>query len=123
MTNPELKLSIPQEMVLAAVKAQVIAALGKSEDLVAGVVSSALAQKANSYDRSTLFEQEVVKMIREVAVESFREWLTENRAKIRAEMLKQLKAQKGRVITEMVDSIMKDLPRVSASVNVRLGGE
>lgn len=123
MTTPELKLSIPQDMVLAAVKAQVIAALGKSEDLVAGVVSSALAQKANSYDGSTIFEDEVAKMIREVAIDSFRDWLNDNREKIRAEMLKQLKTQKGRVVTEMVDAVMEDLPRVRASVNLSLGGE
>lgn len=110
-------------MVLAAVKAQVIAALGKSEDLVAGVVSSALSQKANPYDRQTLFEQEVVTMIREVAVECFRDWLAENREKIRSEMHKQLRAQKGRVISEMVDGVMKDLPRVRASVQVSLSND
>lgn len=114
----DMKLEIPQDIVLSVVKAQVIAALGKSEQLVAGVVESALVAKVDRYSNSpTIFEAEVQKMIREVAVETFQVWLKENRDKIQAEMRRQLTAQKGKVLTELVDGFTKDLvnifPRVS----------
>lgn len=114
----EMKLEIPQEMVMAAVKAQVIAALGKSEQLIEGVVSSALAQKRESYNRTTIFEEQVTKMIREVAEECFRDWLEENKEKVRAEMKRQLAAQKGKILTDMVKQFTDQLTNIYARVSL-----
>ena len=115
----EMKLEIPQDVVLSIVKAQVIAALGKSEQLVAGVVEAAFGTKENSYDRDTIFERQVTKMINDVAVECFKEWLQEKRADIRSEMRRQLTAKKGELLTSLVDSFTKDLVNIHTSV--RLG--
>lgn len=119
----ELKLEIPKDVITGIIKAQVIAALGKSEELVAGVVASALSQKKDHYSSSpTIFEEEVVKMIRQVAVECFQGWLAENREKIRAEMQKQLTVQKGKVITDLVASFTSKLANVYPSVELKFRG-
>ena len=121
----ELKLEIPKDVITGIVRAQVITALGKSEELIAGVVASALAQKRDHYysNSPTIFEEEVVKMIRQVAVECFQGWLAENQEKIRAEMQKQLTVQKGKVITDLVASFTSKLANIYPSVDLKFKGE
>ena len=120
MASSEMKLEIPQDIVLSVVKAQVIAALGKSEQLVSGVVASALSAKRNSYDRTTLFEEQVTAMIHEVATECFKEWLAESKEKIRAELRRQLTAQKGKAITDLVDTFTSQLATIYPSVSLKI---
>lgn len=114
----EMKLEIPPDIVLSVVKAQVVAALGKSESLIAGVVESALNKKVNSYDRTTIFEEQVTKMIHDVATESFKEWLAEHRDAIRAEMRKQLTAKKQKVLGEIVEGFTKELTNIYARISL-----
>ncbi|MFZ5440431.1 MAG: hypothetical protein ACOZQL_10500 [Myxococcota bacterium] len=121
MANNELKLEIPQDIITSIVKAQVIASLGKSEELIAGVVQQAITQKRNHYDKTTIFEEQVSEMIRGVAVECFKEWLAENREKVRAEMRKQLTAQKGKLITDLVDGFTKKLTNIYPTVALQFG--
>ena len=121
MANNELKLEIPQDIITSIVKAQVIASLGKSEQLVAGVVQQAITQKRNGYDKTTIFEEQVSEMIRQVASECFKEWLAENREKVRAEMRKQLTAQKGKLITDLTDNFTKKLTDIYARVTLNFG--
>lgn len=123
LSGNEVKMEIPQEIITSIVKAQVIAALGKSDDLVKAVIEAAITQKSNSYNRTTIFEEQVMEMIRKVAQECFQEWLTENRERIRSEMRKQLTAQKGRLMTELVDGFTKQLSSVYANVALHFPGE
>lgn len=124
MSGSELKMEVPKEIVASIVKAQVIAALGKSEELIAGVVRSALEQKTDRYSSSpTIFEAEVTRMIREVAVESFQEWLKENREKIRAEMRRQLTEQKGKLLTDLVNGFTNQLTSIYPNVKLNFSGE
>lgn len=125
MSGSELKMEVPKEIVASIVKAQVIAALGKSEELIAGVVRSALEQKTERYNSSspTIFEAEVTSMIREVAVESFQEWLKENREKIRAEMRRQLTEQKGKLLTDLVNGFTSQLTSIYPNVKLNFSGE
>lgn len=120
----DMKLEIPQDIILSVVKAQVIAALGKSETLIAGVVEAALSAKKDQYSSTpTIFIEQTSAMIREVAVETFKEWLKENRDKVQAEMRRQLTAQKGKVLTDLVDGFTKDLvniyPRITLDFRER----
>lgn len=119
----EFKVEIPKDVITSIVKAQVIAALGKSEQLVAGVVASAIEQKKDRFDTNTIFEQQVSEMIRQVAVDSFKEWLAENQQKIRAEMQKQLTAQKGKLISDLVNGFTKDLANIYPTVRLQFGGQ
>jgi len=122
MSGSELKMEVPKEIVASIVKAQVIAALGKSEELIAGVVRSALEQKTERFS-PTIFEAEVTRMIREVAVESFQEWLKENREKIRAEMRRQLTEQKGKLLTDLVNGFTSQLTSIYPNVKLNFSGE
>lgn len=118
----EFKVEIPKDVITSIVKAQVITALGKSEQLIAGVVTAALEQKTDRYSSSpTIFEDQVSKMIREVAVESFQEWLKENREKIRSEMRRQLTAQKGKLLTDLVEGFSSQLATIYPSVKLNFG--
>lgn len=120
----EFKVEIPKDVITSIVKAQVITALGKSEQLIAGVVTAALEQKTDRYSSSpTIFEDQVSKMIREVAVESFQEWLKENREKIRLEMRRQLTAQKGKLLTDLVEGFSSKLATIYPNVKLNFGGE
>lgn len=123
MSGSELKMEVPKEIVASIVKAQVIAALGKSEELIAGVVRSALEQTERYSSGPTIFEAEVTRMIREVAVESFQEWLKENREKIRAEMRRQLTEQKGKLLTDLVNGFTGQLTSIYPNVKLNFSGE
>lgn len=117
MAGSELKLEIPKDIITSIVKAQVIAALGKNEELVAGVVSAAMQEKSTrSYGQNTIFEEQVSAMIREVAVECFKAWLAENREKVRAELQKQLTAQKGKILTDLVNGFTSQLANIYPNV-------
>lgn len=119
----ELKMEIPQEIVKSIVQAQVVAALGKSEALIKAVVESAMMQKNNSYDRTTVFEEQVTEMIRAVAVESFKEWLEANRERVRAEMQKQLTAQKNKLMVDLVESFTRNLTNIYTTVALKFGDQ
>lgn len=113
-----MKLEIPQEIIRSVVQAQVVAALGKSEDLIRAVVQQAMEQKKDSYSRTTVFEDSCAVAIREVSVEAFKEWLAENKEKVRAEMRRQLTAQKSKIITDLVDGYTKNLATIYPSVTL-----
>ncbi len=122
MAENELKVQIPNEIITSIVKAQVVAALGKSDELVRAVIESALNQKRDSYSKETLFEAAVVKMIQEEAQEVFKAWLSENKEKIGAEFKRQLGIQKGKVISGLVESFVKQLTNIYASVKLAFPG-
>ncbi len=119
----ELKIEVPEAVIKSIVQAQVVAALGKSEQLIEGVVRAALEQKKNSYDRTTVFEEQVSEMIRGVALEAFKEFLVESKERIRAELKKQLAAQKGKVITDLVDGFTRDIANIYPTVTLKFGGD
>lgn len=118
----EMKLEVPPDIVRSIVQAQVVAALGQQDKLIEGVVAAALSEKnRDRYSSSTdpsIFQEQVSRMIREVAVEAFKEWLAENREKIRTEMRRQLTAQKGKALGSIIESIMAKLADLTPSVHL-----
>lgn len=120
MAGTEMKLEIPQSIIREVVQAQVVAALGKSEQLIAGVVAEALESKRrDAYSNSpSIFAEQTSAMIREVAIDAFKGWLAENKEKVRAELRKQLTAQKGKVITSIVDQFTGQISNISARIDL-----
>lgn len=112
----EMKVELPQEIITSIVRAQIVQALGKSEQLIEGVVKAALEQKKDSYSRTTVFEDQVTEMIRKEAVDAFGEWLTENREKVRAALRKELTAKKGKLVTDLVDAFTTRLSVYSPDI-------
>lgn len=106
--DTKLLMTVPRDIIDAQVKAAVAIALGKDpEALVRAVVESAMSAKKNSYDRETVWQDEVNKMIREVATEQFRAWLVEQKPAIakliRTKLAKDTKDLLDKVTTKMAE--------------------
>jgi hypothetical protein len=117
MSDPkdmQVLMKIPEEVVRAQVQAAVVAALARDpEKLVRAVVDAALHQKQNSYDRETIWDGQVHAMIRAVATDAFKEWVEEQRPKIRAAVRARLDASKSKTIDsfadKLVDGVLADI--------------
>lgn len=123
MSDGKIVMQVPQDIIDAHVRAAVAAVLSRDPaKLVEAVVDAAINQKNNSYDRTTLFEQQINKMIRDEGVAVFQLWLEEQKPKIRAAVLARLK-QKEKFIDGIADKLVSSLQsnfHVSVSVTDRI---
>lgn len=105
--STQVLFEVPREVIDAQVKAAVVRALteGQTERLIDAVVQAAMTQKKDSYSRSTIWDEQVNKMIREAAKDAFQEWLEEHRGVIRDKVRQKMEARKGAFITKITDSI------------------
>lgn len=126
MSDGKIVMQVPQDIIDAHVRAAVAAVLSRDPaKLVEAVVDAAINQKNNSYDRTTLFEQQINKMIRDEGVAVFQLWLEEQKPKIRAAVLARLK-QKEKFIDGIADKLVSSLQsnfHVSVSVTDRITEE
>lgn len=118
MDNNELKMTVPQEIINSIVKTQIVAAIGKSEALIAGVVEAILNHKDSQYDKHTAFEKQTMEVIRTTAVEVFKEWLKENRDKVRSALITQLNVNKKTIVDKMVKSAVDDFSNVHVTMSL-----
>ena len=80
-----------KRLVDAAISKAVVEALGENKDALIGkLVGQALSMKARDYDRQTIFESEVHKMIREAGQAAFKEWLDENLESVKSAVRKNI---------------------------------
>jgi hypothetical protein len=98
----------------AQVQAAVVEALARDpEELVQAVVDMALSEKRNSYDRATIWQTQVHKMIRDAAQEAFREWLVEQRPLVAKAVRGKLESRRGvffkRVLDGLLDAMTRDV--------------
>lgn len=126
MSDGKIVMQVPQDIIDAHVRAAVAAVLSRDPaKLIEAVVDAAINQKNNSYDRTTLFEQQINKMIRDEGVAVFQLWLEEQKPKIRAAVLARLK-QKEKFIDGIADKLVSSLQsnfHVSVSVTDRITEE
>ena len=101
-----LAIQIPEEMLRQVIVAEVAKAL-PGPDIVQSVVRAALAAKQNSYDKKTIFENEIETRIRAVCTEVFKAWLAENTDGIRDALMSELNRGKQRKLKEMVEHLAK----------------
>ncbi len=118
MSDSKVEIKIPEQMVTNLVQAEIVNALGQQEKLIAGVVQSALAQKAERCSNQTIFEKQVCEMIRDVAKECWEEWLVENRERIKVALVAELNKGKSKKLKEFVDKLIDGLGGFYASVSV-----
>ena len=118
----DISIKIPkgalEGVVDAHVRAAVMEALGRDPAaLVEKVVDAAMTEKAQHYNKRTLFQEIVAKEIRETARIVFGEWLEEQRPMIAARIRDHLnKKVKGKGFADrMVDALTQ-----SMVVNVNL---
>ncbi len=121
MADSQVSITVSKEVIDAHVKAAVVAALNKDpEALVRAVVQAAMNQKdRNSYSSSTIWDDQVNAMIREVAKATFDEWLTEMKPTIAKEVRSRLAGKNGKAtIDQIVDKLTTELNGFQVSIHV-----
>lgn len=117
MSQQQIGISVPNQLIEDLVRAAVVRELGQQEKLIEGIVSAALKQKESSYDKETLFQKMVSKMIRDVAEESVHEWVQQNRERIQTAFIAHLNSPSGEVVTKLVSGMVDGLSNYSVRVN------
>lgn len=110
------------DAIQAHIQGAVADALGKDPDaLVRAVVETALGEKARSYEKTTIFQKAVNKMIRDAAEEEMRRWLGERKAVITAAIAERLRTGESEFTKRIVDAVESGLAKsfyVSAHMRV-----
>ena len=107
----ELKIDLPQKMISDVVRANMVKALGNKKDFLDAIVKSALEAKKDRYSDTTIYQDELASMIRVVAKETFKEWLDEQKAKIKTAIVKRLTKEKEPFIDGIADNIIEGLTK------------
>lgn len=117
MSGAEVKIHVSEDIIKAHVQAAVASVLAKDPaKLVEAVVSAAMNQKRDSYDRTTIWEQKVNEMIRKVADDTFQAWIDEQRPSIEKAVRAQL--AKKSTCQDIAGQIVKKMSHVY--VNLKL---
>ena len=83
MADQQVVLNVSKDIIDAHVRAAVASVLGRDpEVLIRAVVDQAMKQKTNGYGNTTVWEETVNTMIRDVASETFKTWFEEQRPNI-----------------------------------------
>jgi len=113
----EIGITVPQQMIEDLVRAAIVRELGGQQALIEGIVTQALQAKKDSYRNSpTIFQEQVAKMIREVAEEAVRDWIEQQRERIKAAFVKHLQSRDGLAVKKMVDGLVDGVSRYSVAV-------
>ena len=113
----ELSKDLIEPIVRAQLQASIISSLGRSEQLVAEVVSSILSTqvdsegKRTSYNGKPLITWMAEKAVREAALEAMKEWFASNREVLKKQVQEALKknskAMAEKFVMQMCDESMK----------------
>jgi hypothetical protein len=116
--DTKLLMTVPRDIIDAQVKAAIAIALNKDPAvLVRAVVDAAMSAKKNSYDRETIWQEQVNEMIREVAREQFKEWLVEQRPCVS----KMIRDKLGKSSKELIDKVAAKMVDGFQNVYISIG--
>lgn len=121
MSKSEVSISIPDDLIKTLVMAEVSAALGKQDQIIAAVVKNAIEAKKDHYSRQTIFEEQVHEQIRAVAVEAFKGWIGDNAEKIRVAILRELEKNKKRLADDLAKALVDGRFYVKPTISVEIG--
>jgi len=120
----EIGITVPQQLIEDLVRAAIVRELGGQQALIEGIVNQALQAKKDSYRGSpTIFQEQVQKMIRGVAEEAVRDWIEQQRERIKAAFMKHLQSRDGLAAKKLVDGLIDGVARYSVSVNFNWNNE
>lgn len=123
MSESQVSIKVPEELIRGLVVAEIAAAMtksGGSQRMFEELVRHALDRKENHYDRENAFEKQLRGMIDEVAREVMKEWLAQNKAAIKAAFQRALEKNKKNVLIKLVDQITTGLTWISPNVTLGL---
>ena len=99
-----------EAIVQANIQAAVAQALGRDPAVLVGkLVDAAMAEKQNSYDRESKFQQKIREMIREEAQSAFAAWLVEQRPAIAAQIRKALGEKSKTMVSDVASKLVEKL--------------
>lgn len=116
----KLLMTVPKDVIESQVRAAVAQVLAKDpERLVKVVVDAAMHEKKNSYDRTTIWEDNVNKMIRGVADAVLAAWIEEQKPNIESAIRAQL--NKKSTCQDLAKSIVAKMSRVYCTLDLSDG--
>jgi len=120
MSDDTIKFSIDKGMVEpiinAHVKKAIVAALSENpEYFIDRMVSEVINTKRSPYDRETIFDETVRKVMLSEIEATFKRWVEDNRPMIKEAVQKRLERSKGGIFVAMTEKIMDAM-----SSNIRL---
>lgn len=120
MSDAQVVVNVSKDIIDAHVKAAVAQTLSKDPSaLIKAVVDAAMKQRApNSYSSDPpIWDQQVNAMIREVAKQTFDEWLNEMKPVIAKEVRARLAGKNGKqTIDDIVNKLSTALQRFEVSI-------
>lgn len=112
-----------EKAVMEQIKMSMVEALSmKGDSLIRSVVHAAMTAKSNGYDRETLIESSLGKMIREQATGALQEWVDEHKPEIRRLVHKQLNDKQSGLLTSITNQLVASL-QGGLSVSVMWRGQ
>jgi len=99
---------VPDALISDIVRAQIVATLSNSPNILNNTINAMLQAKANSYSNKTMLQEMTEAMIRELASVVLREYLAEKREEIRAAVMKRLRDENtfaDRMADSMVNAV------------------
>ncbi len=115
MSDQQIIMKVPEEIITAQVRAAVAAALSRDPTkMVEAVVRMALDEKRDHYSRETKFVEILNQMIRDVAKEEFAAFVAEQRPTIKKAIQAMLQGDKKR----LVDAIAEKLSNAATNLRV-----
>jgi len=122
----EMKIEIPTNLIEDTIRAELVRQIGgeNKDKLIEAVVKTAMTQKKDNYSSSpTYFQKEVNEMIRDVALEIFRDWLKTNREAIGKALFAHLNADKQKRLKEFAEKLATNISAYGIRVSLDLKDE
>lgn len=106
MSN-EIKLQVPDDVILQHVRLAVAHALGTGDPkaLIDRVVEMVMTKSSRHYGK-TLWEDAIEKMIEEVAEQTFKQWVQANRPAIEKALTEAMRRKKNALVKALVDGVL-----------------
>lgn len=118
MTDSNVQIKIPEQLISDMVRAEIVKNLGDTGEMVQAVIQQALREKEQGYNRETKFGDACNTIIRAECLAIFREWIEEQKPSIRKALLQRLTVAKSKNIKDLVDGIIKGLTPYNCSVSL-----
>lgn len=101
-----------QKLIDVKIKASIMEALGKDPDkVIETVVTQALSEKKDSWSRETKFQSAINEMIREVAKDTFSEWIESKKDVVRKAILKRVNKEEGQLFEDLAQQLVEGLSK------------
>ena len=120
MSNSEVKIQIPDQLVSTLIHAEIAQALSNKPALIEAAVREMLSVRSDNYNRETLFAKMVKEMIKAEAKTILGEWIEKNKSDIRKALFNELNKGKQKKMKEVCDSIISGMTSYTASVSLRI---